>query len=74
MSHVYVIEIGEEAVGLVVRQSEVDGGRSYCFYAVNNLCRAIEGKLFQTPDKAKKEAATLLGISRRDLREPIMRH
>lgn len=60
MPHAYVIEIDDVAVGLVVRQGEIDGGRRYCFYAAGAPCRSIEGKLFHTPDKARKAAIALV--------------
>jgi hypothetical protein len=62
MSHAYVIEINEEAVGLVVLQS---GGaareRGYRFYAARPSYRAIEGRIFGSPGKAQKAAVALAG-------------
>jgi hypothetical protein len=60
MPDAYVIEIDEVAVGVVVRQGEIDGGRRYCFYAANPPFRSIEGKLFRTPEKARKAATALM--------------
>jgi len=61
MSDAYIIEIDDVAVGLVVRQREIGGGKNYCFYAAHRPLRSIEGRLFPTPDKARKAAIALLG-------------
>ena len=71
MSHAYVIEIDEVAVGVVVRQREIDGGRRYCFYSANAPFYSIEGKLFQTPEKARKAAVSLLKRTRKQNAEAI---
>ena len=60
MSNAYVIEIREEAVGIVVSQ----GGRStepcgHRFYAASPLFRPIEGRIFSAPAQAQKAAAAL---------------
>ncbi len=60
MSDAYVIEIDDVAVGVVVRQGEAEGGRRYCFYAANVPFRSIDGKVFPTPDKARKAAVALM--------------
>lgn len=65
MSHAYVIEIDEVSVGVVVRQREIDGGRRYCFYSANTPFHSIEGKLFSTPEKARKAAIALMAQARK---------
>jgi hypothetical protein len=75
MSDAYVIEIGEIAVGVVVREGKADGGRRYCFYAANAPFRAIDGKAFPTPEKARKAAIALIGKTRKSARpETVVRY
>jgi hypothetical protein len=65
MSHAYVIEINEEAVGLVVLQSGAAAReRGYRFYAARPFYRAIEGRIFGSPGKAQKAAVALAGKER----------
>lgn len=49
MSDARVIEIGEEAVGLVARDE-----RGYRFYAATSAFLALEGKVFATTAKAQR--------------------
>jgi hypothetical protein len=60
MSYAYIIEIDEEAVGLVVQQNGDDAReRGYRFYASTPSLREIEGKAFGSPAKARKAATAL---------------
>ncbi|QGM97422.1 hypothetical protein [Methylocystis parvus] len=59
MSHAYVIEIDEEAAGIVVRQNEAQAPKGYLFYAASPRFRVIEGKIFSAPAKAQKAVAAL---------------
>jgi hypothetical protein len=59
MTHAYVIEINEEAVGIVVRQDETPTRSGYLFYAASPRYRPIEGKIFSAPAKAQKAAIAL---------------
>lgn len=53
----YVIEIHNETAGLVVRQrDETTKRQHYRFYASTARFRAIEGVLFQSPEKAQRAA------------------
>ena len=72
MSHAYVIEINEEAVGLVVRQlTDAQKDRGYRFYASTPPFRVIEGKVFGSPSQAYKAAVALRGkeLSRQNTNE-----
>lgn len=57
MSDAYVIEIGEEAVGIIAR--EPNGFR---FYAAKGPFRRLEGQIF---DSAKKAQSAALDLRRR---------
>jgi hypothetical protein len=57
MTDAYVIEIGEEAIGLVVRETEnVHRSRSYRFYASKKGFHILEGKMFPNPESARRSA------------------
>lgn len=47
MTNAYIIEVDNEAVGIVVRS-----GHDYLFYASNPRYAALEGKAFPSPSKA----------------------
>lgn len=60
MTDAYVIEIGEEAIGLVVR--EASGSRAckgYRFYASTKGYQSLEGKIFSNPESARRSAKVL---------------
>lgn len=60
MAHAYIIEIGEEAAGIVVRESHGSGQRAgYRFYASRRKFLALEGRIFSNPEQARKSALTL---------------
>jgi hypothetical protein len=63
MTDAYVIEVDEDAVGLVVRES---GGASrrqgYRFYASLKGYQSLEGRLFSNPESARRSAKA---VSRR---------
>jgi hypothetical protein len=57
MTNAYVIEIGEEAIGLVVREVEPNfRGRNYRFYASVKAFQSLEGKMFPNPESARRSA------------------
>lgn len=57
MTDAYVIEIGEEAIGLVVRETEITHrSRSYRFYASKKGFQTLEGKMFPNPESARRSA------------------
>lgn len=61
MTDAYVIEIGEDAVGLVVRESR--GSRrekGYRFYASVKGYQSLEGKIFSNPESARRSAKVVL--------------
>lgn len=60
MTHAYVIEIEDETVGLIVqRNGDGEKAQGYRFYAASPRFRAIEGRIFGGPEKARKAAAAL---------------
>lgn len=64
MTDAYVIEIGEDAVGLVVRESR--GARrekGYRFYASVKGYQSLEGKIFSNPESARRSAELVLAQS-----------
>lgn len=64
MTDAYVIEIGEDAVGLVVRESR--GARRekfYRFYASVKGYQSLEGKIFSNPESARRSAELVLAQS-----------
>lgn len=57
MTNAYVIEIDEEAVGLVVREGENRRqGQGYRFYASIKGFQTLEGKIFPNPQSAWRSA------------------
>lgn len=60
MHDAYVIEIGEEAVGIVAREP-----RGFRFYAAKPSFRQLEGQIF---DSAKKAQCAALDLRRRAAR------
>ena len=60
MSNAYVIEINDEAIGLVVREdNEYNDRCSYRFYASSSQFLSLEGQIFNNPEKARKKAIAL---------------
>ncbi len=60
MAHAYIIEIGDEAAGIVVRELHGPGQRrGYRFYASRRKFLALEGRIFSNPEQARKSALTL---------------
>lgn len=60
MTDAYVIEIGEDAIGLVVREArETRAGKGYRFYASVKHYRSLEGKIFPNPESARRSAKVL---------------
>jgi len=54
MSDNYIIEVGSQAVGIVVR--DPDG---YRFFAANHRFNALEGELFRNAREAERAAIRL---------------
>lgn len=54
MFDAYIIELGEEAVGLVARDAQ-----GYRFYAAKQSFRALEGQLFHSAENARSAALEL---------------
>jgi hypothetical protein len=52
-SQAYIIEIGSEAVGIVVREA---GEANFHFHSALSAFRALDGKKFATPQAAHKAA------------------
>ena len=68
MTDAYVIEIDEDAVGLVVRESRGSGrGQGYRFYASLKGFQSLEGKIFSNPESARRSARD---VSRQRLLSP----
>jgi hypothetical protein len=66
MSDAYVIEIGEEAIGIVARESN-----GFRFYAAKGLFRPLEGRVFESARKAHSAA---LDLRRRSASTPPQGH
>lgn len=63
MTDAYVIEIDEDAVGLVVRESRgAHRGQGYRFYASLKGFQSLEGRIFSNPESARRSAQV---VSRR---------
>ncbi|MGQ4273098.1 hypothetical protein [Terrihabitans sp. B22-R8] len=62
MSDVYMIEIDDRALGLVARDP-VCG--TYRFHAALPETFELDGKLFDTPDEARRAARKMLGMKPR---------
>jgi hypothetical protein len=56
MSDTYIIEVGSQAAGIVVRTS---GG--YRFFAATHRFNALEGRLFRNAREAERAALRLAG-------------
>jgi hypothetical protein len=54
MSHTYVIEVGSETAGIVVRNPE-----GYRFFAATHRFNALEGQLFRNAREAERTAVRL---------------
>ena len=54
MSHTYVIEVGSETAGIVVRNPE-----GYRFFAATHRFNALEGQLFRNAREAERKAVRL---------------
>lgn len=61
MTNAYVIEIGGEDVGLIVRQT---GERAYRFHAATPALHQLDGYRFATPQAAERAAALHMGARR----------
>jgi hypothetical protein len=59
MNQAYIIEIGDKAVGLVVKEKSKKHGSSYRFYASEAHFLSLEGRIFDNPEKATKTALAL---------------
>jgi hypothetical protein len=57
MSDVYLIEVGDRAVGLVARAED---GKSYRFHAAIPRAFGLDGRVFRTPDDAQVAARKAL--------------
>lgn len=55
MANAFVIEVGEEAVGLVVRE-----GRRYRFISSSRWAGSLDRKSFRTPKDAERAALGVL--------------
>jgi hypothetical protein len=55
MFDAYIIELREEAVGLVAR----DADNGYRFYAAKHSFRVLEGQLFESAENARDAAREL---------------
>ena len=59
MNQAYIIEIGDRAIGLVVKENQDNDRSSYRFYASVADFLTLEGRMFDSPEKATKTAQTL---------------
>jgi hypothetical protein len=55
MSDAYIIEVGSQAAGIVVRTED-----GYRFFAATHRFNALEGQLFRNPGLAERAAIRLL--------------
>ena len=55
MSDAYIVEVGSQAAGIVVRTS---GG--YRFFAATHRFNSLEGELFRNPRQAERAALRLI--------------
>lgn len=67
MSNSYVIEVGDDQVGLIIRE---DGERDYQFHAAHQDYRALEGRTFANPLLAEHAAISHAASRRRSKRLP----
>ena len=56
MSETYIIEVGSQAAGIVVRTP-----KGYRFFAAHHRFMPLEGRLFRTPGEAERAAVRLAG-------------
>lgn len=70
MSKRYVIEVGDEQVGLIVRE---EGEHEYQFHAARSDYQALEGRRFADPHLAER-AAIAHAASRRARRRAAYEH
>jgi hypothetical protein len=56
MSQNYIIEVREQAAGIVVRD-----GQKYRFFAASHAFNPLEGRLFKNPREAERAATHHLG-------------
>jgi hypothetical protein len=56
MSDTYIIEVGSQAAGIVVRDADADG---YRFFAASHRFNAIDGQLFRNAREAERAAIRL---------------
>jgi hypothetical protein len=54
MSNSYIIEVGSQAAGIVVRDA-----RGYRFFAANRRFNSLEGRLFRNVREAERAARLL---------------
>ncbi|WP_045834940.1 hypothetical protein [Hyphomicrobium sp. 99] len=62
MSKSYVIEVGDDQAGLIIRE---EGEREYLFHAALNEYSALEGRRFANPLLAERAAIAHLASRRR---------
>jgi hypothetical protein len=55
MSDTYIIEVGSQAAGIVVRTQH-----GYRFFAAGNRFHSLEGQLFRNPREAERAATRLV--------------
>jgi hypothetical protein len=55
MSDTYIIEVGSQAAGIVVRTQQ-----GYCFFAASYRFNSLEGQLFRNPREAERAATRLV--------------
>ncbi|WP_083509396.1 hypothetical protein [Hyphomicrobium sulfonivorans] len=60
-SQAYIIEIGSDAVGIVVRE---EGEASFRFHSAIGAFQALDGKRFATASAAQRAADDLHGVRR----------
>jgi hypothetical protein len=65
MSKSYVIEVGDDQAGIIIRE---DGEREYRFHAALQSFHALEGRRFANPFLAER-AAIAHAVSRRRRRQ-----
>ena len=68
-SQAYIIEIGSDAVGIVVREA---GESSFQFHTALSAYRALDGKKFATAQAAHRAALDLGRRSRRSAQPELL--
>lgn len=58
MSNAYVIEAGDEAAGIVIRE-----GHRFRFYSSSRHSWSLDGRFFRKPEDAERAALGLLSLS-----------